>query len=148
MMVTFGGRASDSTALNDTWGLRRHRDGRWDWVKAPYRNQSSQEMPKSRYQHTILFQGTLMLVIGGRTNQVGESLPFDVYDTETSDWYKFSQIQRFRHSSWLVDNQLYIHGGFDQETPSVPTEQVLKIDLEKVFTSQHPNLQKSLQVRA
>ncbi len=47
-----------------------------------------------------------------------------------------------------MDNQLYIHGGFDQETPSVPTEQVLKIDLEKVFTSQHPNLQKSLQVRA
>lgn len=75
-----------------------------------------------------------MLVIGGRTNQVGESLNFDVYDTETSDWYRFGQIQRFRHASWLVDNQLYIHGGFDQETPSVPTEQILKIDLEKTFS--------------
>lgn len=38
MMVTFGGRTADQSALNDTWGLRRHRDGRWDWVKAPYKN--------------------------------------------------------------------------------------------------------------
>ncbi len=40
MMIIFGGRTSDQSALNDTWGLRRHRDGRWDWVKAPYRNTS------------------------------------------------------------------------------------------------------------
>ena len=32
MMVIFGGRANDQAALNDTWGFRRHRDGRWDWV--------------------------------------------------------------------------------------------------------------------
>lgn len=32
MMVTFGGRTADQSALNDCWGLRRHRDGRWDWV--------------------------------------------------------------------------------------------------------------------
>jgi hypothetical protein len=32
MMVVFGGRTSDQSALNDAWGLRRHRDGRWDWV--------------------------------------------------------------------------------------------------------------------
>ncbi len=38
IMVVFGGRTADSSALNDTWGLRRHRDGRWDWVKAPFRS--------------------------------------------------------------------------------------------------------------
>jgi len=32
MLVTFGGRGADQAALNDTWGLRRHRDGNWDWV--------------------------------------------------------------------------------------------------------------------
>ena len=32
MMVIFGGRTADQSALCDTWGLRRHRDGRWDWV--------------------------------------------------------------------------------------------------------------------
>lgn len=32
MMVTFGGRTADQSALKDTWGLRRHRAGNWDWV--------------------------------------------------------------------------------------------------------------------
>jgi len=36
MIVIFGGRTKDSSALNDTWGLRRHRTGNWDWVRAPY----------------------------------------------------------------------------------------------------------------
>jgi hypothetical protein len=48
MMVIFGGRTGDQSALNDTWGLRRHRDGRWDWVRAPYRAQG--ELPTHRYQ--------------------------------------------------------------------------------------------------
>jgi hypothetical protein len=47
MMVIFGGRKMDSVALNDTWGLRRHRDGRWDWVKAPYK--STTIPPTCRY---------------------------------------------------------------------------------------------------
>jgi protein phosphatase len=37
MIVIFGGRAGDTAALNDTWGLRRHRNGLWDWVRAPYK---------------------------------------------------------------------------------------------------------------
>jgi protein phosphatase len=48
MMVVFGGRTADQSALNDTWGFRRHRNGKWDWVRAPY-NQTS-EKPTSRYQ--------------------------------------------------------------------------------------------------
>ena len=63
-------------SLYDTWGLRRHRDGRWDWVKAPYKNSS--EGPIPRYQHSALFIGPLMMVIGGRTNQVGEVVPLEV----------------------------------------------------------------------
>ena len=47
MMVVFGGRTMDSSSVADTWGLRRHRDGRWDWVKAPYK--SSCEPPTPRY---------------------------------------------------------------------------------------------------
>lgn len=47
MMVIFGGRTSDQSALKDTWGLRRHRDGRWDWVKAPYKPSSDE--PLARY---------------------------------------------------------------------------------------------------
>jgi len=35
MVVIFGGRGLDNNPLGDSWGLRRHRKGHWDWVKAP-----------------------------------------------------------------------------------------------------------------
>jgi len=141
MMVVFGGRGPDSNALNDTWGLRRHRDGRWDWVKAPYKN--TNEMPLSRYQHSILFNGSSMIVIGGRTQQVTDKVFLEVYDTESSEWYKFFPIQRFRHSSFLVENKVYIHGGFEPEAPSIPTEIINCVDLKKLFEN-NQNLNKYL----
>jgi len=50
MMIIFGGRDNSENALNDTWGLRRHRDGRWDWISAPsYKT----EVPKPRYNVRI-----------------------------------------------------------------------------------------------
>lgn len=36
MMIIHGGRSESNIALNDCWGLRKHRNGSWDWVKAPY----------------------------------------------------------------------------------------------------------------
>jgi protein phosphatase len=36
MAVIFGGRSNDDTILNDLWGLRKHRDGTFDWAQAPY----------------------------------------------------------------------------------------------------------------
>lgn len=89
MLVIFGGRGSDNASLNDTWGLRRHRDGRLDWMKAPYRNN---DKPPARYQHRTLFVGTLLLVIGGRDNDVELSVPLDIYDTQTSDWHQLPSI--------------------------------------------------------
>jgi len=83
-----------------------------------------------------------MLVVGGRTNQVGESVPLEIYDTESSDWFKFLSIPRFRHCIWLYETGLFVHGGFDQETPNVPTDKMMQIDLEKLLKN-HPNLMKS-----
>ena len=74
-----------------------------------------------------------MLVVGGRTNQVGELLPFEIYDTDTSDWFRFNPVMRFRHAIWLIDSSLYIHGGFDPETPNIPTDKLLLLDLESLF---------------
>eukprot|EP00331_Platyophrya_macrostoma_P003524 CAMPEP_0176424724 /NCGR_PEP_ID=MMETSP0127-20121128/10992_1 /TAXON_ID=938130 /ORGANISM="Platyophrya macrostoma, Strain WH" /LENGTH=808 /DNA_ID=CAMNT_0017805805 /DNA_START=70 /DNA_END=2496 /DNA_ORIENTATION=+ len=133
MMVTFGGRTADQSALNDTWGLRRHRDGRWDWVKAPYK--PTNEPPTARYQHSTIFLGSLMLVVGGRTNNVGESVPFEVYDADSSEWSRFPSIQRFRHACWTLDNILFVYGGFEQESPNIPTETIAKADLSKYFQS-------------
>lgn len=47
MVVVFGGRSSDQNPLNDSWGLRKHRDGSWEWVKAPYKGT---RVPSIRYQ--------------------------------------------------------------------------------------------------
>jgi|TARA_B110000285_G_C14811063_1_gene461999 protein phosphatase len=90
MMVIFGGRTGDQSALKDTWGLRRHRDGRWDWIKAPYK--SGGEEPLARYQHSTIFIGTLMIVLGGRTNTVGENVLMEIYETENSEWKKFNSV--------------------------------------------------------
>lgn len=132
MMVIFGGRTSDQSALNDTWGLRRHRDGRWDWVRAPYKAGSEEPVP--RYQHSTLFIGATMVLIGGRTNQVGETVPLEAYDTENSEWFKFPAVARFRHSSWNFDGDIYIHGGFEHETPNIPTDTIIKIDSLRLFS--------------
>jgi len=47
MIVIFGGRGKNQDTLCDTWGLRKHRDGSWEWVKAP---QNGDVLPTSRFQ--------------------------------------------------------------------------------------------------
>lgn len=32
MILIFGGRGDNKELLNDLWGLRRHRNGNWEWV--------------------------------------------------------------------------------------------------------------------
>lgn len=44
--------------------------------------------------------GSLMVVLGGRTNSVGENILMEVYETENSEWTKVHSIQRFRHTIW------------------------------------------------
>lgn len=133
MMIIFGGRTNDQSALNDTWGLRRHRDCTWDWVKAPYKPGI---VPLARYQHTTLFINSVMVVVGGRANQVTKVVPFETYDTETSEWFSYPSIKRFRHACWAIDGLIYLHGGFEQESPNVPTNSILKIDSRYLFRLQ------------
>lgn len=112
-VVVFGGRPLDKSALNDTWGLRRHKDGRWDWVKAPYKK--SIVKPTSRYHHSLFFFGTLMFVYGGRNSDLNKSIDLDVYDTDTSLWTKHNcDTQRFRHGLWITDTALFVFGGFEK----------------------------------
>lgn len=131
MLVVFGGRTTDQSPLDDTWGLRKHRDGRLDWVRAPYK--AGSRMPNARYQHSILFLDELMLVVGGRNNQIGDKLNFDIYNTESSEWSNLPPIEKFRHACWISENYMYIHGGFDQDSPNIPTERMLKMDLARAF---------------
>ena len=136
MLIVFGGRTTDQSALNDTWGLRKHRDGRWDWLQAPYR--PGRVTPLGRYQHTVLFVGSNLAVLGGRTNNIAESVPIDVYDTESSEWTRTEPLRRFRHASWNIDSDVFVHGGFSQDAPNLPTDNLFKLDLLRLLKPTDP----------
>ena len=128
MVVIFGGRGVNQIALNDTWGLRRHRDGSWDWVKAPYKVDTV--TPVARYQHKVLFVGSLLVAVGGKSNQLSEGIPVNVYDTETSEWASYPPVKRFRHSCWLAeDAHIYVCGGFSQDNPNVSTNSITRFNV-------------------
>jgi len=79
------------------------------------------------------------MIIGGRTNTVGEVVPLEVYDTESSEWYKFNSVQRFRHSCWTSQGNVFVHGGFEHEIPNIPLSEICKIDTARLFVK-HDNL--------
>lgn len=126
MMVIFGGRTTENKSLKDIWGLRQHRDGRWDWVEAPIKRGAT---PEPRFQATSIFCGSKLLVIGGRGNEVSKALPTSLYDTETCEWRDFTSICRFRHYAWMLDKRLYAYGGFNHKSPSTPTNDLQLLDL-------------------
>lgn len=86
-----------------------------------------------------------MVVVGGRTNTVGENVQLEVYETESSEWHKFDCLQRFRHTIWAVDSTIFMHGGFEKETPNIPTNSIMKIDLLALFRN-HAALKSKLEM--
>jgi len=140
MMIVYGGRGESSNALNDTWGLRKHRNGTWDWLKAPY---SNSYLPLKRYQHSMAFYYNFMIVLGGRTDDDLKNIPIEIYDTESSEWIELAFFNKFRHSSWIVENSLYTHGGFDYVSPMISKNDLVMIDIIKLMNT-NSNLTKKL----
>ena len=132
MIVIFGGRGNEQKALNDSYGLRKHRDGRWDWVMAPYKSETK---PTGRYQHSAVFVGSVMLVVGGRGDEVSGSIPFEAYDTESAEWQTLYPLERFRTCIFTLDNIVYAFGGFEQSSPNVPNGELISCDLTKLLAS-------------
>ena len=83
--------------------------------------------------------GSLMIIVGGKTNNVSETLPLEVFDTETSEWFSYNSIQRFRHGTWIHEKCLYIYGGFELSSPTLPTDSIFKLHLSQLFKNK-PNL--------
>jgi protein phosphatase len=75
------------------------------------------------------------LVVGGRNNSVdgNQNLNLEIFNLEYSEWYRLQPIPRFRHTTWISDLNLYIHGGFDPAQPNIPTSDLYKIDLEQAL---------------
>ena len=71
-----------------------------------------------------------MIVLGGRSNASEElASMLEIYDTESTDWYKFNAINRYRHTILSIDNLLYVHGGFEPNFPNKPLDSFLLVDL-------------------
>jgi hypothetical protein len=84
-----------------------------------------------------------MLIVGGRTNNIQDKLSLEVYDTETSEWWKCDSRQCFRHAVWFSESFLYIHGGFKEDSPNIPTAQIFRANLTDLFEG-NQNLIKSI----
>ncbi|CAD7969217.1 unnamed protein product [Amoebophrya sp. A120] len=132
MMIVFGGRTGEGRtqrSLKDIWGLRQHRDRSWDWVE-PKKGAS----PEARFQHIGICFKKFMLIIGGRGADVNKALPTCIYDTAQCEWKTLSGANdRFRTSAWVYDRQIYSFGGFDHKDPSLPTQELMALDLDKAF---------------
>jgi len=84
-----------------------------------------------------------MIVIGGRTQHPNDKVLLEMYDTDLSDWFKFFPVQRFRHSSWIIGQKVFIHGGFEPEAPSVPTDVICVLNLKTLL--QNSKLKNSIE---
>lgn len=56
-----------------------------------------------------------------------------MFDTETSEWFAYNTIQRFRHGSWIHEKNLFIYGGFELSSPTLPTDTIFKVNLSILF---------------
>ena len=132
MIITFGGRDEKGNPLNDCWGLRKHRNNTWDWVLAPYEEGYE---PQKRYQHSVVFFYNYLIVIGGRNSLENKQMPIEIYDTQTSKWVGAASFNKFRHATWIVDQFIYTHGGFQLSNNLVAQNDIIKIDLSRLFNS-------------
>jgi protein phosphatase len=76
-----------------------------------------------------------MIISGCRSKSLQDILPTEVYDTETSEWRKFQAMGLYRHSCFMKENFFYIYGGFENSSPTLPIEKLIKIDLLQYFKS-------------
>ena len=131
MIIVFGGRDSTGKTLNDIWGLRRHRDGRWDWTKPPERQEAV--VPLGRYQHRSIFFGSLMFNVGGKINESICNNLFSVYDYEYNKWYTADGIQCFRHVCWMFKDKLSVHGGLDHRNKILNNGEIVSFNIIDIF---------------
>ena len=130
MIMVFGGRDNEQKALNDCWGLRRHRDDTWEWLVAP---RKGNVVPLERFQHTSLFYKNYLIILGGRSENVEmciNGLPVEIYNSEKLEWHSLLNFDKFRHSAFTLEKYAFIHGGCDMTNfIEEPSDQILMFDV-------------------
>lgn len=131
MIIVFGGRNNKNQTLNEVWGLRRHRDGKWDWTRPP--EKSDQHVQLDRYQHRSLFYGSLMFNIGGKINDSICNNFISVYDYEHNKWYTANGPECFRHVTWIFKDRIFVHGGLDNKNKILAKGVIQQYPMAEVF---------------
>lgn len=99
MMIVFGGRFNSGATSREIWGLRKHRNGMWDWTTPE--NLNNFNFVKGRYQHVSLYLGSLLINIGGKLNDLACNDKITIYDYEEPAWYEGEGVECFRHVAWI-----------------------------------------------
>ena len=61
-------------------------------------------------------------------------MPIEIYDTESSEWSRIGNVERYRHSSVITEtNELLIYGGFEPDLPNKPLDSLIRVELNKLF---------------
>jgi len=114
LLLLCGGREANNSPMADAFGLARHRDGRWEWARAPGVS------PSARYQHSAVFVGARLHVSGGALGggrMVEDSSAWAVLDTEAGQWTtweggEMSLVARLcRQACASVGPLIFIYGG-------------------------------------
>ncbi len=131
MILIYGGRGEKSQPLKDTWGLRKHRDGSWEWISAPCLGTT----PKGRYQHTSIFFTNNMIILGGlgEPEKIGnESMSVEIYNCDTFEWTSHFYFNKFRHASFLIEKYAFTFGGCDYSNPLGSTDKIVMFDVQEL----------------
>jgi protein phosphatase len=135
MILIFGGRADKSTPLNDLWGLRKHRNGSWEWILAPCSNKVT---PLKRYQHSAIFYSNNMIVLGGLSdldNMENGGISVQIFNCDTLEWFTNFHFNKFRQASVILEKYAFTFGGCDLSNPLEPTDKIVMFDVQELCSN-------------
>ena len=135
MILIFGGRADKSTPLNDLWGLRKHRNGTWEWISAPCSNKVT---PLKRYQHSAIFYSNNMIILGGLSeldNMENGGICVEIFNCDTLEWFSNFYFNKFRHASVVLEKYAFTFGGCDFSNPIEPTDKIVMFDVQELCSN-------------
>lgn len=131
LLLLCGGRDASGVPLDSAFALIKHRDGRWEWARAPG------VAPSPRYQHAAVFVDSRLHVTGGTLRggrMVEGSASAAVLDTDAAFWLDRNGIvtsprisrtssdaaredasveptRRCRHAAAAIGYKIYLYGG-------------------------------------
>ena len=130
-LMIFGGRDKNNNPLNDLWALDI-KDEKGTWTKLFPSGEKDINSLTPRINHTMLFYEHFLIILGGKTLNINP-VPIEVFDTETSECYKFKKLLMNRHTSFIFDKDIFFFGGLNLKE-HIPLGGLFKVSLTQIFS--------------